>query len=361
MVNAPPPKRRNLDRTIYLILLAVFFAALGNYLLGERLFLRADGIVLKNRSVIAATALVRVTEVAVAPGQTVAAGDVLLRAESLDVLGRLAELSMQDAALAERQATLRSERGVVESRLPEAIDRLDTYRDRLAQILAYRRGVPTLRREAVETEVYASQAEVTTLRASLDGLSQEIEAVESARRHAEGAISKLRTHYAEGRHLAGVDGIVGGEVPAPGEVYLPGEPILVLLWGDPYVLAYLPKTYLFAIENGDRVRISSGQLTHLGRIEAILPVSQSIPDEFRTAFRLDESKQLARVRLDPAAPFPVQSTVRISSVSGVGATLRRGLARLFGRLGFDSAPIERAAARGEPQDGAVAARHSSVT
>ena len=97
------------------------------------------------------------------------------------------------------------------------------------------------------------------------------------------------------------------------------------MWGTPHVLAYLPENYVFGIDAGDRVIVTNGTMRHQGVIEAILPVSKSIPDEFRTAFRLDESKQMARVALDPNSPFPVQSPVRITKKLDV---IDRGKQRL---------------------------------
>lgn len=348
-VNEPIKKRRHWDRAIYLVLLTAFGVGLANYVAGDRLFLRAGGIVLRERSVIAATALVRVTEVAVRPGQSVDDGDVLLRAESIDVLGRLADLTMRDATLAEREVALRSRLGISDRLLPSAKERLESFKDRLSVLSAEDSEVlvPISRRETVAENVYDAETEVATLEASVESLAREIEVVEDARGHARQAIKEMKTHYANGLHTAGVQGIVSDSVPAPGEVFRPGEPIVTLMWGKPHVLAYLPETYVFGINAGDRVVVTNGSMRHQGVIEAILPVSKSIPDEFRTAFRLDESKQMARVALDPNSPFPVQSPVRITkqlalvdqgkrTISGIQTVVSKQFQRLRNGLAGSS-------------------------
>ncbi|PZX16933.1 multidrug resistance efflux pump [Palleronia aestuarii] len=329
------PRPRTWDRNVYLALLVLFFAALGNYVAGDRLFLRADGLVLQDRTVIGATALVQVTKVAVRPGQVVEEGDMLLRAESLETLGRLADLSMREAELAEREARLQSELTVARELEPRAEQRLTelTEREETLERLETSRLVTSARRETLSDTRYDADIRSATLSAQIEGLSGEITALTDRRQQAREAIQELKTRYRNGLHTAATSGTIGDTVPAPGEVLNPGEPILTLYWGEPYVLAYLPQHYLFDVAAGEDVIVTSGNLTRNGRIDAILPMSTAIPDEFRNAFRLRETRQLARISLAPGPNLPTMASVRITRewklperlanvMENVGATFR---------------------------------------
>ena len=66
-------------RRAYVGLLAILGLSLLDYAFGEAVFLRADGIVLANRHVIAATYAGTVVDVRAREGQTVDKGDVLVQ------------------------------------------------------------------------------------------------------------------------------------------------------------------------------------------------------------------------------------------------------------------------------------------
>lgn len=314
----PRRARYNWDRLVYLVLLGAFVLAMLNYALGDRLILRAHGLVLYERDVLEATSLVRVSEVHVRPGERVEAGDVLLEAQSFEILGRLADLAMREAELAERQAALRSRIDVAERLLPVQRARLADVEARQDDLAGRKRVGPATAamREATGRDVHDARIGLARVEVEASSLPREDAAISAARAQARGAIGQLEAHYAGGVHRSGTSGVVGDTVPARGEVFRPGEPLLTVLSGRPYVLAYLPEAHLFAVRTGTRVRLTGSHVTHLGTVTRILPVSQSLPDEFRNTFKLDETRQLARIRLDDAAPFPAFSAVRIARLGG---------------------------------------------
>ncbi|WGH78442.1 HlyD family secretion protein [Jannaschia ovalis] len=319
-------QRRAWDRAIYLVLLAGFALLLLDYALGDRVVLRADGLVLRDRSMIAATSTVRVTDIRVRPGQRVAAGDVLLRAESTSVLDRLADLAVRGAELDRRRAALAREMRVADRLLPIARDRLtrlDAAADRLEG--PAREGLITAtQREEVDTRRDEARMEFGRLAAISAGLEEEIAAVSRASGMAHAAVTRLRSHYDEGLQRAPRAGIIDEVIPSAGQVFSPGEPIAAVLSGSQYVLAYLPRVYLFDLKPGQAVRVAAGKTTVAGTIEAILPVSASVPDEFHNSFRARERRQLARISI-PDGVFPTRSTVRIRSDGRIAAWLdRRG-------------------------------------
>ncbi len=338
------PRRRqrgNWDRTIYLGILAAFIAGLANYVAGDRLFLRADGLVLQDRSVIGATSLVRVTQVAVRPGQSVREGDLLVRAESLDTVARLAELSMREAELVERGARLRSELALARALHPRAKDRLAELNDRAAMLEALdtSRLVTAARKDESADALHRADMEAATLQARSEGLAAELTALDASRAQAARAVRQLETRYRDGIHRSAADGVVGDKVPAPGEVLNPGDPVVTVYWGLPYVLAYLPPQYVFGISVGDAVTVRAGRRALPGHIQSILPMSAAVPDEFRNAFQVRETRQLARIAIDQSATLPATSTVRITQpwnvtpIREAAESLRDGMSGLLTAIG----------------------------
>lgn len=304
--------RQHWDRFVYLGLLAAFGLGILNYIAGDKVFLRADGLVLQTRNVVEATSLIQIRDVRVAPGQSVQKGEVLLQAQSYEVIDRLSQLSLLEADLAEREAALRKESTLAKNLLPlikarnEELAATSTTSKR-AQVS----GRTSSRRQTAIERLYVANVELETFTAEINGLAEELKAVVEARRRARKAVKDLSNHYNEGIYHVRSDGTVGDTVPAVGEVFNPGEPMLTVLSGKPYVLAYLPQAYLFNIVPGDSVVVIGGNIRRMGTIVRILPVSQSVPDEFRNAFRLDETRQLARIELKEGIQFPTFSAVRI--------------------------------------------------
>ena len=107
-------------RTVYLLLLVGFAVALANYLFGDFVFLRADGLVLRDKTSVAATYVARVEAVEVKEGQSVGAGTALLRLQSTHMLERLADLSAGRARLAAKAAEFKVRSETVEKLLPLA-------------------------------------------------------------------------------------------------------------------------------------------------------------------------------------------------------------------------------------------------
>lgn len=302
-------------RMIYLGLLGVFALALLNFLFGDFFLLRADGQVVRDRTTIAATYIARIEAVGVTQGQSVAPGDTVLRVQSAEMLERLAELSAGRARLAAKAAELRIREETVSRLLPIAEKRAAETEKVLAQFeeLSGSKLVTSARYDDALRARYEAQEALVRLQAEKKSLSQELDALDEARSDAEKALTDLRAHYAEGTVRAPVKGAIGTAVPVAGDVYRPGEPMLSIYSGDAYVLAYLPRRYLFPIEAGMEVTVASGRQSATGVIEQILPVTDALPQEFQNTFKPRDRSQLARIRLSNPAAFPLHEKVELSS------------------------------------------------
>ena len=149
------------------------------------------------------------------------------------------------------------------------------------------------------------------LRASLDQNGEASAARSTAMRHAVRAFNDLKSAYGDGVVTAPASGVIGTSLPAPGEVFLTGEPILSIHSGKKYVLAYLPPRYLFSVSPGQQVSLQAGPLSTTGHVEEILPVSDALPQEFQRRFQPTERGQLARIELTGADDWPLHAKVEI--------------------------------------------------
>lgn len=323
-------------RAVYFSMLVAFFIAGLNFLIGDMVFFGADGLVIRDKSTVATTYLARVEAVNVKSGTLVANGDRLIKFQSMEVLERLADLSSRNASLAAQAAefAVRSETiskllPLAERREAETAKVLSRF-DRLSDV----KLVTSVRYDEALKARFDAQQSLVNFQAQDRALRSELTALVAARLDAEAALADLRRQYADGVVNAPVTGAIGPIVPSVGDVYRPGEKIMEIYSGDPYVLAYLPRRYLFDIEIGAGVTVSSGRIEADGVIIDILPVTDSLPKEFQNTFKPQARNQLARIQLSSAAAFPLHEKVHIAGKTeysfDVIVDVRRWFDELFG-------------------------------
>jgi multidrug resistance efflux pump len=306
--------RGGVGRIVYLVLLVLFGAAVLNYLLGDLVLLRADGLVLRDENVVATTYIARVDSIFVQQGATIKVGSPLLKLQSLEILERLADLSIKRAELVAKVTDLRVNTETVEQLLPLA-ERHELESARVIKQFdsADMSGLITsVRWEQALRANYEALRDRVRLSAQSRVLNEEMKALQLALADADTALRDLKTHYADGEVLAPVSGSVGVAVPYVGNVYRPGDPLLSIYSGDPYVLVYLPRRYLFRIYVGLQLRVTDGQNTEDGVISEILPVTATLPKEFQNTFQPSDRNQLARVKLASGSNFPLNQKVSVS-------------------------------------------------
>lgn len=314
MTNEVRVQRGTLGRYIYLAFLAVFALGVLNYLFGDVLILRGDGLVLKDENVVATTYIARVVRVDVQQGQLVKEGTPLLQLQSLEIIERLADLSTKRAELVAKATDFKIRSQNVIALLPLA-ERRETESGRVIKQFesmakdGFVRSVPYA--DALSANYSASKDRVT-LSSEGQVLGGEMSAFERALSDAEAALRDLKQHYGDGVVTSPVSGSVGAVVPFLGNVYRPGEPLMSIYSGDPYVLLYLPRRYLFSIDIGLRVSVTDGQRTAMGTVVQILPVTATLPREFQNTFQPTDRNQLAKIKLSADAPFPLNQKVQVT-------------------------------------------------
>jgi multidrug resistance efflux pump len=306
--------RGAVGRIVYLALLAVFSVAVLNYLFGDLILLRADGLVLRDENVVATTYIARVDRIDIQQGATIKKGGPLLKLQSLEILERLADLSIKRAELVARATELKIRGETVEQLLPLA----ERHELEAARVIKQFDGITdsgfitSVRWEQALRANYDALLDRVKLSAESHVLNEEMKALQVALNDADTALTDLKTHYADGEVLAPVSGSVGVAVPYVGNVYRPGDPILSIYSGDPHVLVYMPRRYLFPIYVGMPLQVTDGQHTESGVIAQILPVTATLPKEFQNTFQPSDRNQLARVMLAKGSTFPLNQKVNVS-------------------------------------------------
>ncbi len=318
--NIPSEKRvmrGRTGRTVYLILLSVFALTVLNYMFGDYVLLEADGLVLRDQNVVATTYVARVESVDVDEGQAVEAGSPLLKLQSTEILERLADLSTKRADLVAKATDFKVRAESVVQLLPlaerRALEAVNTIKQ--FDSLADAKLVTAARyQEALRTSYEASRDQVNLL-SQRDVLKGELSSLDNALADADDAIAKLKALYSDGLVHSPVSGSIGASVPSVGNVYRPGEPILSIYSGDPYVLVYLPRRYLFPIYVGMELRLTDGRDVADGVIVEILPVTDTLPKEFQNTFKPSDRNQLAKIKLTTPSAFPLNQKVSVSRYS----------------------------------------------
>jgi multidrug resistance efflux pump len=305
----------SMGRLVYLCVLGIFAAVILNYLFGDMVFLRAEGLVLRDKTVIAPTYVARIEEVNVAEGQQVKQGDVLLRLQSIEMLERLADLSARRARLVADSVEFRVRSETVAALLPLAKKREDEASrvvgkfDQMSQA-----GLATASSyDNALTANYNAQQDHVKLATQLKTLEKELVTLQEARESSESVLKDLQAQYAGGVVRAPVSGSIGASAPAIGNVYRTGDPILSIYSGEPYILAYLPHRYLFTIAANEKVTVSDGKNSMPGVLTEILPVTDALAKEFQNTFKPTDRSQLAKIRLLGDSPFPLQAKVWITA------------------------------------------------
>ena len=295
-------------RVIYLILLGLFTLAVCNYFFGDFLLFRADGLILRDRSVVATTYIARVDSVDVREGQIVEKGTPLLKLQSLEILERLADLTTKRAELIAKVTDFKIRMETSRLLLPLAGRRVS----KSESVVKKSGDFTSARQEEALRSNFDSQRDYATLDAENRVLQDELAALQAALANANVTLQDLQALYANGLVRAPVSGATGPTVPPVGNVYRPGEPLLTIYFGEPYVLVYLPRRYLFPIHTGMNLKMTDGKNAANGTIVEILPVTDTLPKEFQNTFQPSGRNQLAKIKLESSMPFPLLQTVHVS-------------------------------------------------
>ncbi|KEF42034.1 MAG: hypothetical protein ER33_07900 [Cyanobium sp. CACIAM 14] len=308
-------------------------AAGGTWLLSQRGIVSTDDAQLQAHLTLIASRLPgTITQVLVQDDQAVRAGDPLVLLDPRDAQARLRQAEA-DLLQARREAeALRSATGASRAQAAAALDqahgegiaaageleraaadvrRLETLvgeggvsrqeldRARAAYSQALGAG---LRGQASRRSALASLEEVTVNR-------RKLAAAEARIQQARAALQQARLNLSYDRVVAPAAGRIGARQAEPGSQVQPGQPLMTLVSGVPWVEANFKETQLDALRPGQpaevRVDAFPGRVFH-GRVIGLAPASGARfallpPDNATGNFTKVVQRVTARIALDPAA------------------------------------------------------------
>jgi multidrug resistance efflux pump len=301
-------------RRVYLAILAGLLLLGLDYLFGDRFILGADGMVVNDHQVVAATYNARVARSLVREGQRVAVGDLLLELESPDMLKDIAEAAAHSADLATRRAQLMARVATLGALLPLSERQAEQSAGMVSRMdaLADRGAVSWQSINQALASEYDSAARLAELRTEARMAAEQLPVLDQEIGLAHDMLHQLQQFYDNGRVRAVSAGTVGTRVPVPGQVVRFGDDLLQTYRDAAHVIAYLPDGYLFALHPGQHVTLTGGADVAQGTVEALLPVTEALPPEFQNMFRPRDRGRLVRIRLPAGQPFAVAQKVHMT-------------------------------------------------
>lgn len=321
---------RSWGRWIYLGLLAALAIWIGDMFFGNLIYFRAEGLVMRDRVVLATQYPAEVVKLNVHEGSQVKKGEVLAEVRSQQVEETLAQLYAEAAQGISKATDLEVRAKVYDEISPMVKRRMEEATDALNQSETLRNQsllTTSTRAELIKDELDSRQqeAQIRTERATIEKNLPKLQMAVDASR---AALSRLQESYAGGLIRAPADGVVGYLTASAGTVIKPGDEIMELFTGKPYILAYVPDGTLYTLSPGDKVNIRIGFDRYSGYVQQIYPVAGELPKEFQNTFQPVARAQIVRIEFDPGQPNPVLfSKTRLTSAEWLPGWVEKAIGR----------------------------------
>ena len=153
-----------------------------------------------------------------------------------------------------------------------------------------------------------------SLKSETAAVETELEGTQAALEEISKSYTSIKETYDNGILTAPVDGYIGSTVASVGEVLSGNSAKVAQIYsGTTFALAYLPESYLFDVEEGQKVGVKVRSRTIPATIEKVLPVTEALPPEFQLPNRVRERGQLVRISLEGKGQFAMDQKVRVIS------------------------------------------------
>lgn len=289
---------------------------------------------MSDRTVVASLYNARVIAVHVQPGEQVKKGTLLLTMQSPDLLVELGRHYTHRGNIIRRDSEIQSRLASIGVLKPQAASRK-------TKAAAYEAETSRVGKEGFAStshlagtarDSYEAARDLSLLETEEVSLHDEMVVQAKIRAESDTLIQELQSIYDNGQIHSPTDGKVGPRIPDRGQIVRTGEPLLEILRGPPYVLAYLPTSRAYDVTDGDQVIVSDGAHRALGRVVRQDNMAEVVPREFQSQFGSVDVRQVFRVEFNGAPPFPLFSKVRVvnlASPSNVTALMHAAQEYLF--------------------------------
>lgn len=277
--------------------------------------IRASGHIEATEIRLAAKVGGRLLEAPLEEGDTVKAGELVARLETVDAEHMLAQARANvEAADAQLRLLLAGSRAEdlrrAEDQMAQAQAELDAARrdlDRLSG-LADRGSATEKSRDDAATRKEIAERAVAAARAQLDKLvagprRQEIEAARAQRASAQAMVAAVEQQITDATVLAPADGVVTTRIAEPGEILPPGATMAILTdLGRPWLTVWIDEPSLSHVSLGQSVtvRVDGSDQIFDGTVSFISPVAEFTPKNVQTPD--ERAKLVFRVKVQLANP-----------------------------------------------------------
>jgi multidrug resistance efflux pump len=283
--NGPDPvesRRRTAGRLVRIAYATAVFGVVGFFVVyfgAPFVFLRGPGTVTSTRYVVSLPYTVQVSQMNLAPGATVKAGEEIAAVFSPEHDSIVATYIRALADIAGRTAELRIKARVAKESLDAARTYMRVTEEAGQRVEAMGAATVTFRMEVLRERASAQKAVI----------SQEAEVAESAVQLASldefiqqlrGRLNDVEQHFGKGRVFAPITGIVSTGLAHVGQSLTAGTPIAEIL--DPtdvFADWYIPNERFIDPKVGKEVFVLFGNRRIPGKIAEILPVSVCTPGQ----------------------------------------------------------------------------------
>jgi hypothetical protein len=314
--NVPDPiesRRHAAGRLVRITYAGIVFGLLAAFVIyfgAPLVFLSGPGTVSAPRYVVSLPYTVQVNRMKVERGATVSVGEEIAEVYSPQRDSIVATYMQALADIAGRRAELRVKARVAKDSLEAARSYLRQTEDGVQRLEASTVGSLSFRVDILREHASAQKA-VVSQEAEVAESAIQLTALDQFEKQLRERLDEVDRHFAGGRVVAPVAGVISTNLAHVGQSLVAGTPIAEIFdSSDVFVDWYVPNERLIDPRVGKEVFVLFGNRRISGRIVEILPVSAVYATTQRPLATDRPSTQIARIRLDPQAlPPPLNSTV----------------------------------------------------
>ena len=290
-------RKGQIGRYIYLALLSLVLLTALNVAVGDLFFLQSPGLLMRDSVVVATEYSGRIVELPVKEGDFVKKGDLVVRMQSQDVAQKIADIRYKSFDAQKNLSDMESRASLLAATQGPARARSSQLQQTLQNFKGLKENglLSSMQMTGAVNNAYQGLSDAKSIEAETTAIQGSIPMLQKSMRETVSALEDLERIYNNGRLLSGVEGVVANLRTAPGAVVSPGQAMMEIYHGKPYVLAQIPTGTLYRIDVGDQIRVKIGISSRNGVVSKIYPVAAELPAEFQKSFQPRDRRQLVRV------------------------------------------------------------------
>lgn len=289
-----------ISKWIYITVVSLMIISILDLFFGDYFYFNAQGLVAQKQYVVATQYTTSIQQLHVNIGDKVEKDQLVSSGASMEILNNLALLRARLSEVYTRKIELTTRTNILRETISVALKRSEE----IAKMVTKNKGavekglITTQRYAQLLEDEYESVSDYARIKSEIEGSNTELLVIEKIIKQANATIDGLTKIYNGGDIYSRASGIVSSINISPGSIVKSGEPLMEILTGENYVIAYATPGTFSTPTVGSEVMVRYGVNTVKGKISEIYPISYKLPDELQKAFRPKDRSQLLRITLD---------------------------------------------------------------